>query len=177
MKTNQGSVVEFDVKSVADDGTFTGYASVWNVVDSHRDIVQRGSFQKSLGKRPAAKVKMLRGHDQSEPIGVWKSIVEDDHGLKVSGQLILDTAKGRETYALMKAGALDGLSIGFRTVRDRIDRTKNARILEEIDLWEISTTAFPSNSESTVTAVKSESSTQFRALVEAINHARNSLTK
>lgn len=177
MKTNQGGVVEFDVKSIADDGSFSGYASVYGVVDSHRDIVQRGSFAKSLAKRPAAKVKMLRNHDQSEPIGFWKSIVEDDRGLKVSGQLILDTVKGRETYALMKAGALDGLSIGYKTVKDRIDRTKNARILEEIDLWEISTTTFPSNSKSTVTAVKSNHSTQFRALVEAINSARHSLTK
>jgi HK97 family phage prohead protease len=175
LKTNQGGVVEFDVKTIADDGTFTGYASVFDVVDSHKDIVQRGSFAKSLAKRPAAKVKMLRGHDQSEPIGVWKSIAEDDRGLKATGQLILDTARGKETYALMKAGALDGLSIGYRTVKDRIDRTKGARVLEEIDLWEISAVTFPSNPESTVHAVKSESSNQFRALVEAINSARKSI--
>ncbi|MGR4929042.1 HK97 family phage prohead protease [Bradyrhizobium sp. CAR08] len=177
MSTKQGTVVEFDVKAIAEDGTFTGYASVFDVIDSHKDSVQRGSFQKSLAKRPAAKVKMLRGHDQSEPIGVWKSIVEDDRGLKAAGQLILDTARGRETYALMKAGALDGLSIGFRTVKDRMDRTKGARILEELDLWEISAVTFPSNSESTIQSVKSSDSTQFRALVEAINSARHSLNK
>ncbi len=177
MKTDHGSVFELDIKSIQEDGTFTGYASVFDIVDSHKDIVVKSAFKKSLANRPAAKVKMLREHDQSEPIGKWLSLVEDNRGLKATGQIILDTTRGAETYKLMKAGLLDSLSIGYRTVRDRMDRTKGARLLEEIDLWEISVVTFPSNTESTVTAVKSESSTQFRALVEAINHARNSLTK
>ncbi|GAB1717540.1 MAG: prohead peptidase, Unknown type peptidase, MEROPS family U35 [Nitrobacter sp.] len=175
MKTDHGSVFELDIKSIQEDGTFTGYASVFDVVDSHKDIVVKSAFKKSLVKRPAAKVKMLREHDQSEPIGKWLSLVEDDRGLKATGQLILDTTKGAETYKLMKAGLLDSLSIGYRTVKDRMDRTKGARILEQIDLWEISVVTFPSNTESTVTSVKSNPSMQFRALIEAINSARTSI--
>ncbi|ABE62534.1 prohead peptidase, Unknown type peptidase, MEROPS family U35 [Nitrobacter hamburgensis X14] len=175
MKTDHGSVFELDIKSIQEDGTFTGYASVFDVVDSHKDIVVKSAFKKSLVKRPAAKVKMLREHDQTEPIGKWLSLVEDDRGLKATGQLILGTTKGSETYKLMKAGLLDSLSIGYRTVRDRMDRTKGARILEQVDLWEISVVTFPSNTESTVTAVKSNSATQFRELVAAINSARNLL--
>ncbi|MDX1063121.1 HK97 family phage prohead protease [Sinorhizobium medicae] len=176
--TTHGSILEIDTKAVSDDGLFYGYASAWGVLDSHKDIVTKGAFTKSIAARPAAKVKMLRGHDQSEPIGIWDSLVEDERGLKATGRLILDTAKGRETHALMKAGALDGLSIGFRTVKDRMDRTKGARILEEIDLWEISVVTFPSNPQSTVTAVKtSASDMSFRELVEVINGARAIIRK
>lgn len=170
--TQHGLVFEIDTKAVSEDGLFSGYASAFNVLDSHKEIVTRGAFAKSLASRPASKVKMLRGHDQSEPIGIWETLAEDGHGLKAAGRLILDTARGRETHALMKAGALDGLSIGFRTIRDRLDKTKGARILEEVDLWEISVVTFPSNAASTVTAVKSSNLSE---LVAAINAARASL--
>src|ERR1700742_4462086 len=113
-----GDFFELDLKAVADDGSFSGYASLFGVTDLGGDVVQPGAFTKSLKSKPAAKVKMLRGHDTSEPIGVWTSIEEDSKGLKATGQLILDTVKGRETYALLKAGALDGLSIGYRTKKD-----------------------------------------------------------
>jgi HK97 family phage prohead protease len=175
LSIKHGSVFEIDTKSITAEGEFTGYASVWGVIDSHRDIVQRGSTVKSLAKRPASKVKMLREHS-GEPVGVWTSLVEDEHGLKATGQLILGTSKGRETYELLKAGAIDALSIGYKTVKDRIDRTKNARILEELSIWEISLVNFPSNEEATIQSVKS-SATQFASLVAAINHARDSIRK
>lgn len=175
MNTDHGNVFELDIKSIQEDGTFTGYASVYNVIDSHKDIVVKSAFKKSLTMRPAEKVKMLRDHDQSEPIGRWLSLVEDDRGLKATGQLILDTTKGAETYKLMKAGLLDSLSIGYRTIKKRLDRAKGARILEELDLWEISIVTFPSNTDTIIQSVKSEASTQFRALIEAINSARVSL--
>ena len=92
-----GSCLELDIKTIADDGTFTGYGSLFGVTDLGGDIVQAGAFTKSLKSKPANKVKMLRGHDSSEPIGVWDSIVEDARGLKATGRLILDTVKGRET--------------------------------------------------------------------------------
>jgi HK97 family phage prohead protease len=176
LSTKHGSVFEIDTKSIQEDGTFTGYASVAGVMDSHRDIVQRGAFSKSLAQRPAARVKMLREHE-GEPVGVWKSLVEDERGLKATGQLVLGTTKGRETYELMKAGAIDSLSIGYRTIRDRMDRTKGARILEELSLMEISLVNFPSNDQATIQSVKSNSATQFRELVAAINHARDSIRK
>lgn len=170
-----GAFFEFDTKAVSEDGFFIGYASVFGDVDQGRDVVQVGAFTKSLAKRPASRVKMLRGHDTSEPIGIWTSLQEDTRGLKVSGQLILDTVKGRETYALLKAGALDGLSIGFRTVKDRLDRVKGVRHIEEIDLHEISIVTFPMLQSATVSRVKSDSASNFQSLLEAITSAREAL--
>jgi HK97 family phage prohead protease len=176
LNTKHGTGFTIDTKSIQEDGTFTGYASVFGVVDSHKDIVVKSAFQTSLRKRPASRVKMLYQHQQDQPIGKWLSLVEDDHGLKATGQLILGTVKGAEAYELMKAGVLD-LSIGFRTVRDRMDRTKGARIIEEVDLVEISAVTFASNPEATIQSVKSNPATQFRELVAAINHARDSIRK
>jgi uncharacterized protein len=172
-KKETGSYFEFDLKSVSEDGTFTGYASLFGVEDLGRDVVQSRAFAKSLKSKPASKVKMLRGHDTSEPIGVWDSIVEDARGLKVSGRLILCTVKGRETYELMKAGALDGLSIGYRTKKESYDRTKKVRQLDELDLHEISVVTFPMLTSATISSVKS---TDFSRLVAALNRATAALT-
>lgn len=165
-----------DVKAIADDGTFEGYASIFDVEDLGRDIVKAGAFKKSLKARPAGKVKLLRQHDTREPIGLWTDLVEDGKGLRAKGRLILETTLGRETHALMKAGALDGLSIGFRTIKDTFDRKTGVRLLQEVDLVEISVVTFPMNTASTVTAVKAaESAERARAIVAAINRARAAL--
>lgn len=177
MKNLETGVVQLDVKSVADDGTFSGYASMFGVTDLGKDVVSRGAFTKSLKQRPASRVKMLREHDRSEPIGVWTSIAEDKTGLAVSGKLVLDTVKGRETHALLKAGALDGLSIGYRTKSSRLDKAKGVRTLDEVELHEISVVTFPMLPSATVHAVKHTGTTSFRELVDAINGARKSLTK
>ena len=166
-----GGFFELDIKAVAADGTFTGHASLFGVEDLGRDIVQAGAFTKSLTSRPANKIKMLRGHDTSEPIGVWTSITEDAIGLKVAGRLILDTVKGAETYALMKAGALDGLSIGYRTKRESMDRKNNTRLLQELELHEISIVTFPMLPTATIANVKSD----FSRLVAAINRVTATL--
>ena len=169
----QGHVFEFDTKAVGEDGTFSGYASLFGVEDSGRDIVMPGAFTKSLRTRPAAKIKMLRGHSADEPIGVWESIVEDAKGLKVKGRLILGTVKGRETYELLKAGALDGLSIGYRTIKEKMDRVKGVRLLEQVDLFEVSLVTWPMLPSAVVGRVKS---TDFRSLIEAINRAEMALS-
>jgi HK97 family phage prohead protease len=158
--------VELDVKAVTAEGDFEGYASVFNVEDLGKDVVMPGAFAKSLARRPAAKVKMLRGHDPSEPIGIWTDLSEDKRGLRAKGRLILETTKGRETHALMKAGALDGLSIGYRTLKDRFDRAKGVRLLDELDLPEISVVAFPMNTRATVSTVKTAE--HARALVSEL---------
>jgi uncharacterized protein len=161
-----GDCLELDIKTIAEDGTFTGYASLFGVTDLGGDAVQPGAFTKSLKSKPAAKVKMLRGHDTSEPIGVWTRIEEDARGLKATGQLILSTVKGRETYELLKAGALDGLSIGYRSKKDTV---KNSiRLLQELELHEISIVTFPMLPTATISRVKS---TDFSRLVAAINRA------
>lgn len=89
-------------------------------------------FAASLAAKPHNKVRMLWQHNRDEPIGVWTKFEEDDFGLKAEGKLILETARGREAYALLKAGALDSLSIGYNTIRATRDHTKSARILEEV---------------------------------------------
>jgi HK97 family phage prohead protease len=89
-----------------------------------------------------ARVKMLWQHDPAQPIGVWDEVREDAAGLWVKGRILRDVEKGREAAALIEAGAIDGLSIGYRTVR----ATKNAkggRLLSELELWEVSLVTFP----------------------------------
>ncbi len=171
-----GSVLTLDTKAIDDEGAFEGYASTFGNEDLGRDVMVAGAFTKSLRARPAARVKMLRQHDTDEPIGTWTELVEDARGLRAKGRLILDTTKGRETHALMRAGALDGLSIGFRTLKDRFDRPKGIRYLEEVDLFEISVVTFPMNTRSTVTAVKAaHSAERARATVEAVHRAITAL--
>jgi len=174
MQHKHGAAIEFDIKAIGDDGLFVGYASVYGVKDRGGDIVMPGAFTKSLQTYPAGRVKMLWQHDRSEPIGVWTKFEEDARGLKAEGRLILETAKGREAHALMKAGAVDGLSIGYRTVRDAIDRAKGARLLHELELREVSIVTFPMNEDATVSSVKSSNST-IRELVDALNGARRAI--
>jgi HK97 family phage prohead protease len=97
---------------------------------------------------------MLFQHDPNQPIGVWLDVREDAHGLYVKGRLTLDVARAREVLALMRAGALDGLSIGYRTVRGRTDAGTGVRRLMEVDLWEISVVTFPMLPDARVSAVK-----------------------
>ena len=106
-----------EISEVEADGSFSGYASLFGETDLNRDVVMPGAFLKSIGKRGAAGIRMLFQHDPAAPIGVWRTVREDARGLFVSGRLMSEVAKGREVLALMRAGAIDGLSIGFRTVR------------------------------------------------------------
>ena len=117
----------------------------------------KGAFRRSLAKRGAQGVKLLFQHDPSQPIGVWLSLVEDHRGLFVQGRLMPEIAKAREVLALMRAQALDGLSIGFRTVKGSRDPTTGLRRLHEIDLWEVSVVTFPMQPDARVSAVKTAS--------------------
>lgn len=173
--TEWGFALDIDLKAISAEGEFTGYAAVFNNEDLGRDVIVPGAFASSLRRRPAAKVKMLRQHDPEEPIGVWLDLMEDQTGLRARGKLILDTAKGRETYALMRAGALDGLSIGYRVIKSRFDKAKSIRYLEEIDLPEISVVTFPMNPRATVSTVKGHDPERARALVAAIKRAKEAL--
>jgi len=131
------------LKGLNRDGSFSGYASVFGEVDLGKDRVEPGAFRKSLGERGASGVRMLFQHDPSEPIGAWKTIREDHRGLYVEGQLADGVARAREVHQLLKNAALDGLSIGFRTVRAKTDATSGVRRILEADLWEISVVTFP----------------------------------
>lgn len=139
---------------VDETGAFEGYASLFGVMDTSGDIVTPGAFAATLRKRGAAGVKMLWQHLPAEPIGVWTEIVEDARGLKVKGRLDLSVARAREALSLIRQGALDGLSIGFRTLRAANDRASGARRLLEVDLWEISIVTFPALPQARIGAVR-----------------------
>ncbi|KQP88081.1 HK97 family phage prohead protease [Methylobacterium sp. Leaf117] len=133
------------------DGHFTGYASLFGVPDLGRDVVAPGAFAQSLAARSVAGVRMLWQHDPAEPVGRWLRLREDARGLRVAGQLNLAVQRARELDALLRDGSLDGLSIGFRTLRARPERGGNRR-LEAIDLWEISLVTFPLQAGARITA-------------------------
>ena len=139
------------------DGRFEGYASVFYQPDLSRDIVMPGAFSRTLADRKASDIRLLFQHDPAEPIGIWLDVKEDQHGLYCRGELNLNVQRARELYLLMKQGAIDGLSIGFKTVRAQRDAASGGRRLIAIDLWEISLVSFPLLQAARVTAFKSQS--------------------
>lgn len=151
--------IAFEYKAHQDDeekGVFTGYGSIFGNKDLGNDVVVEGAFAKSIGKKGARAVKMLYQHRQDEPIGVFDEIIEDRRGLKVKGRLAMGTQRGREVYELMKMGALDGLSIGYRVDPKGVDYDEKGkrRYLKSVDLMEISAVTFPMNPRARVQAVK-----------------------
>jgi hypothetical protein len=124
-------------------GVFTGYASLFGRRDGQGDIIMPGAFAASLKKRGPAGIRMLFQHNPGEPVGKWSEIRETAKGLHVRGVLNTRVQRGRELLALLEEGGLDGLSIGFRTLKARQERAIGARLLLEVDLWEISLVTFP----------------------------------
>jgi HK97 family phage prohead protease len=139
---------------IEDDGTVEGYASLFGEIDAARDMVMPGAFARTLKLRGLRRVPMLFQHDPSQPVGVWLELFEDFRGLRARGRLIPDVARARELIALVRAGAVDGLSIGFRTVKGRVDPASRVRKLIDVDLWEISIVTFPLLAGARVVAVK-----------------------
>lgn len=125
------------------DGTVEGYASLFGEIDSARDMIMPGAFRDTLRLRGVRRIPMLFQHDPAEPVGVWLELREDDRGLFARGRLIPEVARARELNALVRAGAVDGLSIGFRTASARVDPATRIRKVRAVDLWEISIVTFP----------------------------------
>ena len=155
-----------ELRGITSDGTFSGYASVFGEIDLGQDVIERGAFRRSIEERGAAGIRMLYQHDPAEPIGAWRTIREDERGLYVEGVLAPGVACSREVHSLMKTGALDGLSIGFRTVRSSKEGRSSkdgrsgkaagsgVRRILEADLWEISVVTFPMLPSARVSDVK-----------------------
>lgn len=156
MKTKHFDV-GFEIKAVNADGTVEGYGSVFGVRDNYDDVIAKGAFVQSLKGHKAAGTMpaMLWQHDADKPIGIWTEMVEDEKGLRIKGQLAMETVKGKEAHALLKMGALNGLSIGFMSKEWAYDRDTEVRTLTAIDLWEVSLVTFPANEKARVTNVKS----------------------
>ncbi|QHQ34551.1 HK97 family phage prohead protease [Algicella marina] len=135
------------------EGVIEGYASLFGATDQGGDTVMPGAYKASLAAttRPRGAVKMLWQHDPLKPIGVWDDIHEDGRGLYVKGRILKDVQAGREALSLLEAGAIDGLSIGYRTRRADKSETGGRRLLE-VDLWEVSVVTFPMLPEARVQA-------------------------
>ena len=146
---------------------FEGYAATFGNEDSVNDIIMKGAFTKSLGKR---KVKMCWQHRFSEVIGSFTEIKEDDAGLYVKGRLNLGVEKAREAYALIKSGDLDSMSIGYGTIVSEYNDETNVRLLKELELYEISIVTEPANAMATITNVKSLEQADSLKSIEQILH-------
>jgi hypothetical protein len=171
-----------ETKILSKPGSFSGYGAVFNNEDAMGDVIQEGAFAGSLkewqarGKWPPMLLQHGGGFfggssDSLLPVGQWMEMGENSRGLKVDGQLFaLNTERGQYIYEGLKAGALDGLSVGFRT-KQFVEGTKPGepdRTLTEIDLWEVSIVTFPANPKARVTAVKSLTVEQLRELEGAL---------
>jgi HK97 family phage prohead protease len=150
-----------------------GYASLFGQADQGGDVVVAGAYGASLARLAAAGrgVKMLWQHDPSQPIGVWDEVREDAKGLWVKGRILTDVEKGREAGALLAAGAIDGLSIGYRTVKAE-KNAKGQRLLQEVELWEVSLVTFPMLPEARVAAKSHDLWTE---LAQAVRDARRAM--
>lgn len=147
---------EFKNASLGESGEITGYASVFHTIDAARDIVVPGAFEKTLHfwKQKKKWPKMLWNHEVQSPIGTWTKMQETPHGLYVEGKILLDIQRGREVYSLLKSGAIEGLSIGYRVKDSDYDPTTRAKKLKAIDLLEVSFVTFPANTEAQILSVK-----------------------
>jgi len=164
--------------TVTDGRVVSGYASVFGVKDQGGDVVAKGAYAVSLARMSKAggRVKMLWQHDPTQPIGVWDEVKEDGTGLWVKGRILTEVEKGREAAALLTAGAIDGLSIGYRTVKAERDG-KGRRLLQELELWEVSLVTFPMLPEARVTAKSDAVSDVIRELAHVFEDARRSLAE
>ena len=154
-----------------------GYASLFGKTDQGGDIVQKGAYAASLKRLSArgGRVKMLWQHDPGQPIGVWEEVREDATGLWVKGRILAEVERGREAAALLAAGAIDGLSIGYRTVKAERNG-KGQRLLSELELWEVSLVTFPMLPEARVSAKGDAPEAEFwRSMAQVFDDARRSL--
>jgi uncharacterized protein len=131
---------------------FAGYAAIFDRVDRGGDIVRKGAFARAVAAGPG-KVPLLWQHEAGKPIGRIESIAEDSHGLRVIGRLSTSSGAGREAAALLRDGAVGGLSFGYR-VRGSVAGTN--RELTDLDLVEVSLVTFPMQPGARVHAVAEE---------------------
>jgi HK97 family phage prohead protease len=146
----------FEIKAISDSGTFSGYGSVFGVVDSYGDVVAPGAFADSLADHKGKNrlPAMLWQHRSAEPLGIYTAMHEDAVGLQVEGKLALTTVRGAEAHALMKMGALTGLSIGYQVRTESFDKVSGINTLSKVDLWEVSPVTFPANDAARINGVK-----------------------
>ena len=149
--------MNLEIKAVESDGSFSGYGSVFDNIDSDGDVVRAGAFEQSLqswrakGRLPP----MLWNHNRDEPIGVYTKMAEDARGLYVEGRLLIDEVpRAKAIHALIKQKGIGGMSIGYRLKKYERDTDTDTTDLLEIDLLEVSLVTFPANEAATFSSVK-----------------------
>lgn len=158
MATKMQRAFDFRVKEFGERGTFSGYASVFDVIDSYREVVMPGAFAATLEtwKQREALPPLLYQHNSREPIGVFTLMREDEKGLYVEGELLVDDIqRAREVHALLKRKGIRGMSIGFDVDEESYDSRAGILSLKTVDLWEVSIVTFPANQAANVESVKS----------------------
>ena len=140
-----------EFRAVGDDGTFEGYLTVWGTVDDYNSEFQRGAFKKTIEER-GSKVKIMYDHEHL--VGSSIELREDDHGLFGKGKLNLKVRKAQEAFEFMKDGTLEGLSFGFRTIKDKF--VSGVRNIVEAQLYEYGPVIFPANEGAIITDVRSQ---------------------
>lgn len=150
----------FKVKSAGDTGQIEGYASVFGVRDSYNEVVMPGAFADSLAKhqREGTYPLMLWQHNPDEPIGVWNELMDDGKGLWGKGQLLQGVRRADEALIMLKAGAVQGMSIGYREVDVEPPENGGPRRLIKLDLFEASIVSFPANRRARIDGVKADGS-------------------
>ena len=149
---------QLEIKSFDEGGIFEGYASVYGIQDYDGDVIVKGAFKKSIDEynTKSKMPKMLWQHNTSMIIGQWLEMREDENGLYVKGKLILEVEKGRKAYALMKAGQLDAMSVGFNIrSAEPVGTSSIGKVIDSADLWEISLVTWGANPEALISSVKS----------------------
>lgn len=158
--TSKAATIPLVIKQITEDGEFEGYGSTFGNVDRGMDMVMPGAFRRTLKEKKLPAIKMLRDHDTRKLVGKWLEIREDDRGLFCKGRIFArdedHNPLAKETLALLREGALDSLSMGYRTVKATYDEENGIRQLLEVDLWEVSVVTFPMNEMATVDAVKAD---------------------
>jgi HK97 family phage prohead protease len=166
-------------KSLDDNGRFAGYASVFNSVDRQDDVMLPGAFTQTLAEKPISHMTVLWQHQWHEPVGITHQLFEDAHGLYIEGQLLLDVARAREAYSLIRAGAVSGMSIGYRPIQYRHDPDSGIRYLQSVELFEISLVTLPAHPDARISTVKAygaDDAMQVAACLSALDAATAALT-
>lgn len=146
-----------EIKELKDGGEFEGYGSTFGgEPDAYGDVIASGAYSESLAvhKAKGTMPKLFWQHSSDQPIGKWLDAKEDNHGLLMRGKLNMDVQRGREAYALLKAGDIDGLSIGYRIKEYSVDTESGVWTLEKLDLIEVSIVSVGANENAVVQSVK-----------------------
>ena len=146
-----------EIKALKEGGEFEGYGSTFGgEPDAYGDVIAAGAYSESLAvhKAKGTMPKLFWQHNADQPIGKWLDAKEDNHGLLLHGKLNMDVQRGREAYALLKAGDIDGLSIGYRIKEYSVDTESSVWTLEKLELIEVSIVSVGANENAVVQSVK-----------------------